>query len=219
MKDSHSLIAAHQSLLLFLTLILILGFSSQSNAQPESIDSTYRPAGVIFGIEYVNPQFTGKHVMNQSFSDWRGFNIKIGLSIYDRAEIILTEERIYSDLTDRRYVAGSTSEGRIRKVSISVPILSRNRFLYLSPDIGLGRIKTNFSGEIQGGLFEIGNNFAYHATDCISVVGRIAYQRTKYDITTNESLLPLFEISHAVYPSIGFRLRSRITKEKRFVLL
>lgn len=204
---------SHRWLKWSIASVLIAIMASTSFSQVEDLGYIYRPVGIIFESHYIRPQFTGQHVKNQSFGNWFGLNFKIGFSVYNKAEISLEVSRVGGALVDRRYVFSSTRESSIRKASFAVPILHYKRLLYLSPDLAYGRMTTDLAGEITGNLFEIGNTIAFHASDHVSFVGRIAYHRVKYPITTNESLLPLFEVSHAIVPSLGIRFRSRITEK------
>ena len=191
------------------TLIASLRLSSQS------IDSLFRPAGFIVSYEYVLPQFVGDHVFSQSLSDWRGFNFALGLSIYDRAEVHISIGRMDGTLIDQQYLFYG-GETRVRKIQIKAPIKRYKRITYLYPDFSYGNTKTSLAGKINGDLIEVANNFSLDLTNNIKLTARIAYQRTRYDITTNDSLRPLFELSHAMIPSIGLQYHTRMTKNKRY---
>jgi len=178
----------------------------------QSIDSSYRSAGLILGIDYQRTSFFGSHVMNKSFDDCQGTNLSIGFSIYDKAEVLFTLGRMRSQLVDSKYVATSTELVKFRKARFRIALMSSGRITYLNPEFAFGVVKNNLQGDINGNLLEFGNNISFDVHRNMKLVGSIIYQRTKYDIETNAELLPLFDVSNAIVFSIGFQSQSQLTR-------
>jgi hypothetical protein len=162
--------------------------------------------GIFVALEHNRFGFKGTHVMNQAFENSRAYTSTIGFGKEDKFEIGFSLGFLRNELVDTRLVSFTKANKPFLSGSLKVPILESRRFAFLIPEVAFGRIRNNLQGRIGGDFFQVANNFRYEIGKTYKLYIKVAYQRTGYDVTASQAVLPLFEVSHAFIATIGIQI-------------
>lgn len=179
--------------------ILLILLICQSSYQ---VFSQSKGARFVLDLQYENPQFVGDNVYHTAHSSWTGIGLKSGF-ILNNIVFVHAKYAVHNaDIIDKSAISARKTKTKMCSIEVGYPIDLTAKWAAF-PFISGQKIKGENQGEYYGKGLGIGTTVKYVVYKSICTHFSIEYQRHRFDIEGNASIISKYDQAKVLQLGIG----------------